>query len=85
MIAVENYPDLKASESMIQAQQTYNEVEARIAAVRRYYNASVTKLNNSIQIFPGNLLAGFAGASAMPFYETDEASKDPVDADTFLK
>jgi LemA protein len=85
MIAVENYPDLKASESMIQAQQTYNEVEARIAAARRFYNASVTALNNSIQIFPGNLLASFASASAMPFYEADEASKGPVDADAFLK
>ena len=42
---------------MIQAQQTYNEVEAQIAAARRFYNSSVTALNNAVQIFPGNLIA----------------------------
>jgi len=85
MIAVENYPDLRASESMVHAQRTYNEVEAQIAAARRFYNASVTALNNAIQIFPGNLLASLAGASAMPFYEADEAALAAVDADEILK
>ncbi len=84
MIAVEDYPDLKSDETMLQAQRTYNEVEEQIAAARRFYNASVTALNNSIEIFPGNLLAGFAGAVLMPFYEADEASKAPVDASEFF-
>lgn len=84
MIAVENYPDLKSDETMIQAMRTYNEVEAQIAAARRFFNASVRALNNSIEIFPGSLLAGFAGATVMPFYETDEASRAPVDANDFL-
>jgi LemA protein len=85
MIAVEAYPDLKSDTSMQQAQLTYNEVESQIAAARRFYNASVTQLNNSIQIFPGNLLAGLANAAAMPFYETDEASKAPVTAGDYLR
>lgn len=84
MVAVEAYPDLKSGQSMLQAQRTYNEVEEHIAASRRFYNASVTELNNAIEIFPGNLLAGFAGAAAMPFYETDEQSRAPVDASKFL-
>lgn len=84
MVAVEAYPDLKSSDTMVQAQQTYNEVEGQIAAARRFYNASVTQLNNSIQIFPGNLLAGFAGATAMPFYEAYEGATAPVDASDFL-
>jgi LemA protein len=84
MISVEAYPDLKSDETMLQAQRTYNEVEAQIAAARRFYNAAVTQLNNSVEIFPGNLLAGFAKASVMPFYETDEGSKQPVDASAFL-
>ena len=69
---------------MLQAQRTYNEVEAQIAAARRFYNASVTRLNNSIEIFPGNLIAGLAKARAMPFYEADEVSTAPVDANSFL-
>ena len=84
MVSMEAYPELKSDQTMLQAQQTYNEVEAQISAARRFYNSSVTELNNSIEIFPGNLLAGFAKAKVMPFYETDEASKAPVDASTYL-
>jgi LemA protein len=85
MIAVEAYPNLKSDQTMLQAQRTYNEVEEHIAAARRFYNASVTRLNNSIQIFPGTLLAGLANARSMPFYETDEAAREPVNASDYLK
>ena len=84
-LTMEAYPDLKSDQTMLQAQKTYNEVEEHIAAARRFYNAAVTSLNNSIEIFPGNLFAGFAKASPMPFYETDAASKVLVDADDHLK
>jgi LemA protein len=84
MITVENYPDLKSDQTMLQAQKTYNEIEEQIAAARRFYNSAVTSLNNSIEIFPGNLLANLAKAKIMPFYETDEDSKAPIDASKFL-
>jgi len=84
MISVEAYPDLKSDKTMQQAQLSYNEIETKIAASRRFYNASVKQLNNSIEIFPGNLIAPYAKASVMPFYETDEASKAPVDASSIL-
>lgn len=85
MIAVEDYPDLKSDEIMIQAQTTYNEVEEGIVAARRFYNSSVTALNNAIQIFPGNLIAPLAGARVMLFYEADNQAKAMVDADDVLK
>ncbi len=84
MITVEDYPDLKSDQTMIQAQQSYNEVEAQIAAARRFYNSSVTALNNAVQIFPGNLIAQFAGVVSMPFYEADETAREPVNASEFL-
>ncbi len=84
MVSVEDYPELKSNETMLQAMQTYNEVEAQIAAARRFYNASVTSLNNSIQIFPGNLIANLANASPLPFYTADEAAKAPVNANDYL-
>ena len=65
--------------------QTYNEVEAQIAAARRFYNASVTELNNSVQIFPGNMIAPMAGVGEMPFFEAAESVKAPVNADDYLK
>ena len=85
MVRVEAYPDLKSDQTMVQAMQTYNEVEAQIAAARRFYNSAVTALNNSVQIFPGNIIANMAGVSEMPFYETDEAARAPVSADDYLK
>jgi LemA protein len=84
MISVEDYPDLKSDETMLQAQRTYNEVEEHIAASRRFYNSAVTALNNSIEIFPGNIIASLAKAKIMPFYKTDELSKSPIDADKYL-
>jgi len=85
MISVEDYPELKSDQTMLQAQRTYNEVEAKIAAARRFYNSSVTILRNSIQIFPGSLIASIAGVTDMPFYEADEASKAPVNVDEVFK
>lgn len=84
MVNVENYPDLKSDQTMIQAMRTYNEVEAQISAARRFYNSAVTELNNSVQIFPGNLLAKLAGVKEMPFYEAEEAARASVDAGKFL-
>lgn len=81
----ENYPQLKSDAPMMQAQATYNEVEEHIAAARRFYNAAVEVLNNAVQIFPGNLVAGIAGVAAYPFYQADEASKALVNAGDYLK
>jgi len=85
MLNVENYPTLKSDATMTQAMQTYNEVEAQISAARRFYNAAVTDLNNAVQIFPGNIIAGMANVKEMPFFETDETSRAPVSAAQFLK
>jgi len=59
MVSVENYPDLKANENFMNLQRNLTEVESQITAARRTYNAVVTDYNNSIQTFPGNLMAGF--------------------------
>ena len=81
----ENYPDLKSDTTMVRAQDTYTEVEGHIAAARRAYNAAVTSLNNSVEIFPGSVIARMANVQGMPFYEeTEEAARQPVDASDFL-
>ena len=85
MVNVENYPTLKSDATMVQAMQTYNEVEEHIAAARRFYNSALTQLRNSIQIFPSSLFAGYAGDLAnVSYFETDAASKEPISASKFL-
>lgn len=59
MVAVENYPTLKANENFLHLQGTLNELEEQISAARRAYNQSVTDYNNAIQMFPTNFMAGF--------------------------
>lgn len=81
----ENYPELRSSETIVQAQQTFNEVEGHISAARRFYNACVTRLNNAVQVFPGSVIAGWASVRIMPFFDLeDEAMRQPVNADDYL-
>lgn len=57
MVAVENYPALKANENFLHLQGTLNEIEEQISAARRAYNQCVTDYNNAIQMFPTNFMA----------------------------
>ena len=77
----ESYPDLTSAAPMVEAQRAYREVEANIAASRRFYNSAVAELRNAVQIFPGGLLAGAAGISTLPpFFAGEEAARGPVNA-----
>ena len=85
MVAVENYPQLKSDETMLTAQQTYNEVEEHIAAARRFYNAAVLELNNAVEIVPSSIFAAMVGAKKQEFFQADEAARKAVDASEFFK
>lgn len=77
----ESYPELRSAETIQEAQRTYRDVEGNIAAARRFYNAAVTRLNTSAQIFPGTLIAGVVGVRPMPFFELDDdAVRAPITA-----
>jgi len=84
MLRAENYPELRSSENMLQAQRSYNEIEGQIAAARRFYNAAVNSLSNAIQIFPGNILAALMGIKTMPFFAAEDAAKSSIDASQFF-
>ena len=84
LMQVENYPNLKSDQTMLQAQITYNEVEEHISAARRFYNSAISELNNSIQIFPGNLIAKLANAQVMPFYQANEEQKKETSSQLFF-
>jgi LemA protein len=81
----ENYPQLRSDGPMIEAQRTYSEVEANIAAARRFYNTAVADLGNAVQIFPGPLLMGFAGVKSVPpTFQAVDAARTAVDASKHL-
>ncbi len=78
LVAVENYPDLKASQNFLQLQGSLNEVEEQISAARRAYNASVLDYNNACEMLPTNILASVMGYRKKPFFEADEKERENV-------
>lgn len=78
MVAVENYPDLKANENFINLQRTLNEVESQISASRRTYNAIITDYNNAIQTFPKNMMAGMMNMTKKEVFVIPEAERQNV-------
>ena len=85
MVNVENYPQLKSDQTMMNTMQTYAEVEEHIAAARRFYNSAVNEINNAIEIFPSSIIAGMLGMTIYPFFEASEAAKQEIDASNYLK
>ena len=86
MVAVENYPQLKSDQTMIQAMQTYNEQEEHIAAARRFYNSAVLELNNAVEIFPSSMVAAMLNIKQLPFFEVkNEQEREAIDASKYFK
>jgi LemA protein len=75
MIAVENYPDLKANENVMHLQGTLNEIEEQLSAARRAYNQAVTDYNNALEMIPTNFLASAMAYKRKEVFEIVEAQR----------
>ena len=60
----EAYPDLKASQNMMQLSEELASTENRVAFARQAYNDSVMTYNNKREVFPAVLFAGTFGFTA---------------------
>ena len=85
MVAVENYPDLKANQNFLQLQGTMNEVEEQISAARRAYNAAVTDYNNAVEMFPTNILASMMSYKLKKVFEINQQQREDIDTDKLFK
>jgi len=85
MVAVENYPDLKANENFLQLQRAMNEIEEQISAARRAYNAAVTAYNNAVEMFPTNVAASMMRYKLKKVFEISEEQREDVDAEKLFK
>ena len=79
MVAVENYPDLKANQNFLQLQRSLTEIEEQISAARRAYNAAVTDYNNAIEMLPTNILASIMGYQRKQVFEISQNERQNVD------
>jgi LemA protein len=76
---VENYPDLKANQNVLELQEQLTTTENQISFSRQHYNATVLDYNTSIATFPNVLLAGPFGFTHREFFDAEpEAANVPT-------
>lgn len=68
----ENYPELKASQSMARLQEELSSTENKVAFARQAYNDQVLAYNNAQQTFPAVLVAGVFGHHQADLYTVTE-------------
>lgn len=78
MAIAENYPELKANENFSKLSANLTEIEDEIANSRKYYNGAVRELNNKIQMFPSNIVAGMFGFKQANMFEANVEERDNV-------
>ena len=78
-IAVEAYPDLKSNTNFLQLQDEISDVENKLSAVRRYFNSATKELNNAVQTFPSNSIAGLFGFKKESMFDVGEAQRAQLD------
>lgn len=71
----ENYPDLKASQNFRELQAQLTETEDKIAYSRQFYNDTVLRYNNKVQMFPSNILASLFKFNEAEFFEIAEGER----------
>jgi LemA protein len=68
-VAVEAYPDLKASQNFLDLQNEISDIENKIAAARRFFNSATKELNVATEVFPSNLIATLFSFKREPLFE----------------
>jgi len=71
-IAVEAYPDLKASQNFLDLQNEISDVENKIAAARRFFNSATKELNVATEVFPSNIVATLFNFRREPLFDLGE-------------
>lgn len=80
-VVMENYPDLKANQNMMQLSEELTSTENKVSRARQFYNDSVTDYNSYRQSFPPVFFAGVFGhrtdASLLEFEDSTSLQQAP--------
>jgi LemA protein len=76
MVVMEQYPDLKANQSVAQMFEELTSTENRISFARQTFNDAVTAYNISREQFPNSVIAGSFGFSAAELLESTAAPEE---------
>ena len=72
----ENYPNLKANESVKALMEELTHTENQVGFARQFYNDIATKFNTQQQLFPNNLFTAMMGFSPSELFELPQGSRD---------
>lgn len=76
----EAYPELKANTNFVKLQEQLQDVEDKIQAARRFYNAGAKELNTKIKTFPANIINNLFGHfKKREYFEVAENEKAKID------
>lgn len=78
IVVSESYPELKANAGFVQLQGELAATEDKIAKARQFFNDTVLKYNNAIQMFPANIVAGMFGYAKYDYLKASEAERENV-------
>jgi LemA protein len=75
LVVVENYPQLRSSETFNRLMDELSGTENRIAVERMRYNERVQEYNTSRRQFPANITAGLFGFKEYPLFNAPTAAE----------
>ena len=78
MAVSENYPELKANQNFSDLSEELRNTENKISFSIKFYNDTVTKYNDKLELFPSNIIAGMFGFKQKDLFtaESEEARKN---------
>jgi LemA protein len=75
MVVSEQYPNLKADQTMMQLTEEITSTENKISFARQAYNDFVMTYNNTRQTFPNVVFAGMLGFTDAQPFQIDDATE----------
>ena len=74
----ESYPELKANENFTSLQKELTETEDKIQYARQFYNDSVLKYKDAIEVFPSSIVASLFGFQPEKFFAASAEERENV-------
>ena len=85
-VVFERYPELKASELYLEAQQGQKQYEENVRMSRMVYNDTATKMNRMVRQWPSSIVASMLNFGQKDYLKVDdEKKKDYPDLDEAFK
>ena len=83
---MENYPQLRSNENIMQLQEEITSTENRIGFARQFYNDLVAQYRTKQEVFPNNIFVSFfSGFGKEVYFEAEEEARQIPKADISIR